>query len=103
MGHEHLKTICDMRRELIRLHAYHKWKKNITKHYQVSNNTSINKLLKLVLERACQNNNYDLNGFCLFAKFFAPGTSFNWGDTEEGFNYWFDIFKQIRDKMESNG
>ena len=101
MDHEYLKTITIMRRELIKHHAYGKWKKYITEIYGINYKTSLEDLTKLVLEKSCEYYRpvISCRGGWLLSQLFSPGTSFQWCDTEEGFDYWNWIFHQIDDVL----
>lgn len=104
------KAAIEIRRELIRLHAYTKWKDNIRRAYFVDKSVGFFDLLDLILTKikiySTSNEYYYVNGESytivrswLLSIFFSASAGFAWLDTKEGSNYWNDILIKIRDKF----
>lgn len=94
-------TIHAFRRFLIQKKCWEKWLHNC--HFK---NTSLSYLTTKITERhnRCVQNTYYPSGFPYLRMFRAlrhSEVTFSWSDTEEGFNFWDDIFNkfeaQIRD------
>ena len=106
---EIIKAASVIREQLIKLHAYSKWKQNTLKRYNINGKTTLNELLVLMLRRAVSTSSptiamslgsvmYDTpeNIFRLFT---SSHTSFLWSNTEEGSSYWNGIFTKTRESL----